>query len=116
MPNRVEAQAARPVQARPEANQANRAPRADTPVENPPDADPVELSSAARQAQASRAKPAQPERGATIDASGARSLEANESAADRAEQLRDQQTQRIQRDANETEPGETGSLVDVTGG
>ena len=117
MPNRVDGQVARPEVARPETPRADRAAQpADAPRAEAANTDRVEISAAARQVQSSRPAPAQPERGAAADAPSARPENANLQAntANQASQLREQQEQT--RAANtETEPGETGNLVGVTG-
>ena len=121
MPNRVDGQVARPETARPTEALRPEAPRAGpdaeqtaVPPTNEAGADRVEISAAARQAQTTRPEP---ERGGAAETPSAQpdDAPAQGPTADRASQLREQQEQ--SRAANtESEPGETGNLVDVTGG
>ncbi len=127
MPNRVEgaAQGTQPAAGRPDAAGQAQRQQAAAPAATANQTDTVEISQAAqtRNREMQAANTAQGnDRGAAMDASGARPPQGGEQgnverASERnAEQLREQQTQAQQEAAQEPQQGQgTGGLVDITG-
>ena len=123
MPNRVDAAGLRPTAARPDVqNRAQQAPEPEPARETTPDVDRGEISETARlQAEATRPQAGGNPRGAAVDAPSANPPRpgvqgaVNEGAAEQqAEQIREDQAQRTQENA-ERPPERQGNLVDVVG-